>query len=239
MAWRCLARSPSPRHRGPTVDESIRRRDPRVKDLAVALLRKHPADRQPLILPLLALILRVAADGSGPTSARARRPTGICTLTPEHLRSPLTRSNCHRCNRPVADGVGRERRPNDRRGPALPGRTGGGFTRRAGARERQAPFLGPSTARARRPRPSRSAARAPGIVGRRDVCPNRRPRVEASLTASNPAPTDGRVDLSHHRVAFEQQTEGRARPPRRRLDRAPCTPQAPGRGAVISSPGVA
>jgi hypothetical protein len=28
-----------------------------------------PADRQPLIRPLIALILRVAADGSGPTSA--------------------------------------------------------------------------------------------------------------------------------------------------------------------------
>ena len=35
---------PSPRHRGPTVDESIRRRDPRVQDVAVALLRMDPAD---------------------------------------------------------------------------------------------------------------------------------------------------------------------------------------------------
>ena len=60
---------PSPHHRGPTVDESIRRRDPRVQDVAVALLRLDPADRQPLIRPLLSLILRVAADGSGPTAA--------------------------------------------------------------------------------------------------------------------------------------------------------------------------
>jgi hypothetical protein len=51
------------------VDESIRRRDPRVQDVAVALLRLDPADRQPLIRPLLSLILRVAAEGSGPTSA--------------------------------------------------------------------------------------------------------------------------------------------------------------------------
>ena len=62
-------RPPSPRHRGPTVDESIRRRDPRVQDVAVALLRMHPADRQPFIRPLITLILRVAADGSGPTAA--------------------------------------------------------------------------------------------------------------------------------------------------------------------------
>ena len=51
------------------MDESIRRRDPRVQDVAVALLRMDPADRQPLIRPLIALILRVAADGSGPTAA--------------------------------------------------------------------------------------------------------------------------------------------------------------------------
>src|SRR5262249_58234990 len=60
---------PSPRHRGPNVEESIRRRDPRVQDVAAALLRMDPADRQPLIRPLIALILRVAADGSGPTAA--------------------------------------------------------------------------------------------------------------------------------------------------------------------------
>ena len=51
------------------MNESIRRRDPRVQDLAVALLRMHPADRQPFIRPLIALILRVAADGSGPAAA--------------------------------------------------------------------------------------------------------------------------------------------------------------------------
>jgi hypothetical protein len=51
------------------VDESIRTRDPRVQEVAVALLRLDPADRQPFIRPLLALILRVAAEGSGPTSA--------------------------------------------------------------------------------------------------------------------------------------------------------------------------
>ena len=60
---------PSPRHRGPIVDESIRSRVPRVQDVAVALLRMHPADRQPFLRPLLALILRVAAEGSDLTSA--------------------------------------------------------------------------------------------------------------------------------------------------------------------------
>ena len=39
----------------------------RVQDLAVALLRMDPADRQPFVRPLIALILRVAAQGSGPT----------------------------------------------------------------------------------------------------------------------------------------------------------------------------
>ena len=51
------------------MDESIRRRDPRVHDVAVALLRMDPADRQPFIRALIALIMRVAADGNGPTSA--------------------------------------------------------------------------------------------------------------------------------------------------------------------------
>ena len=51
------------------MDESIRRRDPRVQDVAVALLRMDPADRQPFIRPLIALIMRVAAEDSGPTSA--------------------------------------------------------------------------------------------------------------------------------------------------------------------------
>jgi hypothetical protein len=55
--------------RGPTVDERIRRPDPRVQEVAAALLRMDPSDRHAFIHPLIALILRVAADGSGPTSA--------------------------------------------------------------------------------------------------------------------------------------------------------------------------
>ena len=55
--------------RGPSVDERIRRPDPRVQDVTAALLRMDPSDRQAFIRPLLALILRVAAEGSGPTSA--------------------------------------------------------------------------------------------------------------------------------------------------------------------------
>ena len=51
------------------MDETNRRRDPQVQDVALALLRMHPADRQPFIRPLLALIRRVAAEGSGPTAA--------------------------------------------------------------------------------------------------------------------------------------------------------------------------
>ena len=51
------------------MDETIRERDPGLQDVAVALLRMDPADRQAFIRPLIALILRVAADGSGPTSA--------------------------------------------------------------------------------------------------------------------------------------------------------------------------
>jgi hypothetical protein len=40
-----------------------------VQDVAVALLRIDPADRQPLIRPLIALILRLAADSGVPTWA--------------------------------------------------------------------------------------------------------------------------------------------------------------------------
>jgi hypothetical protein len=69
MGLAVSGRPPSPRHRGPAVDESIRRRDPRVQDVAVALLLMDLADRRPLIRPLLALIQRAAADGGGPTSA--------------------------------------------------------------------------------------------------------------------------------------------------------------------------
>jgi hypothetical protein len=56
-------------HRGPPVDESIRNPELRLQEVAGALLRMDPADRQPFIRPLLALILRVAAEGSSPTSA--------------------------------------------------------------------------------------------------------------------------------------------------------------------------
>jgi hypothetical protein len=64
------------------VDESIRRRDPRVQDVAVALLRMDPADRQPFIRPLIALITRGAAEGSGPTAAPGTAANGDCTLRP-------------------------------------------------------------------------------------------------------------------------------------------------------------
>ena len=62
--------------REPTVDERIRRPDPRVQDVSAALLRMDPADRQPFLRPLIALILRVAADGSAPTSAPGRPGNG-------------------------------------------------------------------------------------------------------------------------------------------------------------------
>jgi hypothetical protein len=58
------------------VDESIRKHNPQVQDVAVALLRMDPADRQPLIRPLTALILRVAAEGSGPTTAPGTSANG-------------------------------------------------------------------------------------------------------------------------------------------------------------------
>ena len=51
------------------MDESIRRRDPRVQEVAAALLRMDPSDRQTFIRPLIALIMRVAAEGRGPTWA--------------------------------------------------------------------------------------------------------------------------------------------------------------------------
>jgi hypothetical protein len=43
-----------------------------VQDVAAALLRMDPADRRPFIRPLIALIMRVAADGNGPTPALGR-----------------------------------------------------------------------------------------------------------------------------------------------------------------------
>jgi hypothetical protein len=51
------------------VDEGIRRPAPRVQDVAATLLRMHPSDRHAFIRPLIALITRIAVDGSGPTSA--------------------------------------------------------------------------------------------------------------------------------------------------------------------------
>jgi hypothetical protein len=51
------------------VNETIRERDPRLQDVAVALLRMDHADRQPFIYPLIALIMRGAAEGSGSSSA--------------------------------------------------------------------------------------------------------------------------------------------------------------------------
>jgi hypothetical protein len=58
------------------VDESIRSGDPRLQEIAVAVLRMDPVDRQPFIRPLIALILRVAAENSGPTSAPGTQANG-------------------------------------------------------------------------------------------------------------------------------------------------------------------
>ena len=55
---------PASCHRGPTVDESIRRPQLRVQAVAAALLLMDPADRRPFIRPLIALIEHVAADGN-------------------------------------------------------------------------------------------------------------------------------------------------------------------------------
>ena len=51
------------------MDERIRRPDPRVQDVTAALLRMDLSDWQAFMRPLIALIMRVAAAGSGPTSA--------------------------------------------------------------------------------------------------------------------------------------------------------------------------
>jgi hypothetical protein len=69
------------------VDESICRRDPRVQDVAVALLRIDTADRQPWIRPFIALIGRVAPQGSVPTSAPGMPANG--DLHP-HVRTHTT-----------------------------------------------------------------------------------------------------------------------------------------------------
>jgi hypothetical protein len=47
-----------------------------VQDVAVALLRIDPADRQPLIRTLIALILHVAAETGVPTWARGTPADG-------------------------------------------------------------------------------------------------------------------------------------------------------------------
>jgi hypothetical protein len=51
------------------VDNSIRKGDPRLQDVAAALMCLDPADRRPFIRPFIALIRRVAAEGSDLTSA--------------------------------------------------------------------------------------------------------------------------------------------------------------------------
>jgi hypothetical protein len=67
---------PVGRHRGPTVDESIRWPELRVQAVAAALLRMDPAARRPFIRAIIALIERIAADGSGPTSAPGTSANG-------------------------------------------------------------------------------------------------------------------------------------------------------------------
>ena len=72
------------------MDESIRRRDSRVQDVAVALLRMDSADRQPFIRPFIALIMRVAAEGSGPTAAPGTAANG--DLHPQAVPTSAIRS---------------------------------------------------------------------------------------------------------------------------------------------------
>jgi hypothetical protein len=45
------------------VDETLRRPEPQVRDVAAALLHLDPPDRRAFIGPLIALIERVVADG--------------------------------------------------------------------------------------------------------------------------------------------------------------------------------
>ena len=83
---------PTSCHRGPTVDESIRRPELRVQAVAAALLPMDPADRRPFIRPLIALIERVASDGNSTILAASEPANG--ELYP-HARAthdrPLTR----------------------------------------------------------------------------------------------------------------------------------------------------
>jgi hypothetical protein len=63
-------------HRGPTVDESIRRPELRVQAMAAALLPMDAADRRPFIRPLIALIERVAADDNSTILAAGEPANG-------------------------------------------------------------------------------------------------------------------------------------------------------------------
>jgi hypothetical protein len=53
-------------HRGPTVDGTLRRPEPRVRDVAAALLCLDSPDRRAFIGPPIVLIERVVADGERP-----------------------------------------------------------------------------------------------------------------------------------------------------------------------------
>jgi hypothetical protein len=54
---------PGGSHRGPTVDDILRRPESHVWNVSAALLRMTPSDRRAFIGPLIALIDRIAADG--------------------------------------------------------------------------------------------------------------------------------------------------------------------------------
>jgi hypothetical protein len=51
------------------VRKAIRRRHPRVQDVAAALLRMDPAARQPFIRPFIDLVMRVTAVTGSPPLA--------------------------------------------------------------------------------------------------------------------------------------------------------------------------
>ena len=67
------------------MDERIRRPDPRVQDVTAALLRMDLSDWQAFMRPLIALIIRVAAHGSGPTSAPGTLANGDLHPHPRSL----------------------------------------------------------------------------------------------------------------------------------------------------------
>ena len=58
-------------HQRPNLNETPRRPEPQVCDLAAALLRLPPNDRRAFIPSLIAMLERVAADGerTGPTGS--------------------------------------------------------------------------------------------------------------------------------------------------------------------------